>query len=244
MSVIGICRKCKRYHPVEGLTPETFGQAAFDWEYRHRACRLEYPDAVEFLSTSRSIPKGFDDRIYESEGVGPQWLDWKPNANVTIVYVSDAAFTMDLSALASSSTWTAGRESTSVANSSNYLDCRISGSYISGTTPTVDTEARLYYVSPIEDTPTWPDVFDGTDSAETVTNSQILNGLVLGWSGTVSATSNVTYPIVSALTMAQAFGIVPKNFLVFFAHAHVAALKTDAANTNSLFYQFIQAAIA
>jgi hypothetical protein len=244
MSVIGICRKCKHYHPVEGITPETFGQAAFDWEYRHRACRLEFPDAVEFISESRMFPKGFDDRAYADAGVGPQWLDWKSNAIVTIVYAADAAFTMDLSALGSSSTWLAGRESTIVSNSINYLDCRISGKYIAGTTSTVDTEARLYYVAPTEDTPTWPDVFDGTDSAETVTNSQILNGLVLGWSGTVSAVSDVTYPIVSALTMAQAFGVIPKAFLLFFAHAHVAALKTDAENTNSINYQFIQAAIA
>ena len=152
--------------------------------------------------------------------------------------------TLDLSELASSATFVAGRESSSVANSSNYLDCRISGKFISGTTPTAPAEARLYLITPTEDTPAWPDVFDGTDSAETVTNTNILDTLPLIWSGTASTTSNVTYPIVNAITLAQAIGVMPKNFALFFAHAHTAALKTDAANTNSLFYQFIQAAVA
>lgn len=244
MRVMGICRRCKHYHPVDGLTFETFGKAAFDWEYRHRQCELEYPGSVEFLSLRRSIPKNLDDREWNRLGEGPKWLDFTPNANVTTVYVNDVALTLDLSALASSSTFVAGRESTKVTNSSSYLDCGISGTYISGTTPTTPAESRLYYVRPTEDTPTWPDVFDGTDSAETVTNTNILDSLVLGWSGTVSATSNVTYPIVNALTLAQAFGYCPKDFVVFFSHAHTAALKTDAGNTNSLYYQFIQAAIA
>jgi hypothetical protein len=151
---------------------------------------------------------------------------------------------MDLSALASSATWVAGRESTWIVNSSNYLDFRITGKYITGTTSTVNTEARLYYLTATEDTPTYPDVFDGTDSAETVTNTQILDKLLLGWSGLVSASSDITYPITSALTLAQAFGFAPKNFGLFFSHAHVAALKTDAGNTNSIFYQGVYATIA
>lgn len=244
MKVLGICRKCKHHHLVEGITPDLFGQAAFDWQYRHRLCELEHPGSIEFLSINRRFPKGFDDRIFNDRGIGPQWMEWKENANVTIVYIADAAITMDLSALASSSTFAAGRESTSISNSSNYLDCKITGRFISGTTPTAPGETRLYYVPPYEDTPSWPDVFDGTDSAETVTNTNILDTLVLGWSGTVSTSTNITYPVVSAMSLAQAFGICPKAFVLFFTHYHTAALKTDAGNTNSFNYQFIQAAIA
>lgn len=240
--VFGICRRCKHYHPVEAV-PDLFGRLAFDWQYKHAACELEAPGSVEFLSPQRFIPKGFDDRIFEAAGRGPQWLDWKANADVKISYVADAAFTMDLSALAASATWVAGRESTWIANSSNYLDFRISGSFISGTTPTAPAEHRLYYLSATEDTPTYPDVFDGTDSAETLTNTNIRDSLIIGWSGTVSATSNVTYPCISALTMAQAFGVCPKNFGLFFTHAHTAALKTDAGNTNSFNYQGIYATV-
>jgi hypothetical protein len=244
ISYLGICRRCKKYHKVEGHNPLLFGQAAFDWEYRHRQCELEHPGSVEFISTERIFPKNFDDRPYETAGIGPQFLDWQENANATIVYIADAALTFDLTALPSSSTFVAGRESSVVTNSSNYLDCRISGAFISGTTPTAPAEHRLYCVTPTEDTPTWPDVFDGTDSAETVTNTNILDSLPMIWSGTASAVSNITYPIIGAMTLAQAIGFCPKAFVLFFTHFHTAALKTDAANTNSLYYQFVQAAIA
>lgn len=243
ISVVGICRRCKRYHPVKA-TPDRFGALAFDWFYKHASCDAEHPGSVEFLSPQRFIPRGFDDRVFEDAGQGPQWLDWKHNSDVKISYVADAAITMDLSALAASATFVAGRESTWITNSSNYLDYRISGNYISGTTPTAPAETRLYYLSATEDTPAYPDVFDGTDSAETITNSNIRDTLVLGWSGTASATSNVTYPIVSAITLAQAFGICPKHWGLFFTHAHTAALKTDAGNTNSLNQQGIYATIA
>jgi len=243
MRTFGICRRCKVKHELGGINPSIFGQAAFDWQYRHRECELELPGAVEFVTDRRHFPKGFDDAVYMDSGVGPQWLDWSPNANVTMVYVADAAITMDLSALASSSTFVAGRESTSVSNSSNYMDCNITGRFISGTTPTAPGETRLYIVTPYEDTPAWPDVFDGTDSAETVTNTNILDAMPIIWSGTVSTSTNVTYPVVSALTLAQAMGVMPKAFGLFFSHYHTAALKTDAGNTNSFNYQFIQAAV-
>jgi len=243
ISVMGICRVCKHFHEVTGITPDLFGRAAFDWEYKHRSCELEKPGSVEFLSTGRKIPKYFDDRVFEVAGQGPQWLDWRPNADVKLSYVADAAWTIDLSALGASATWVAGRESTWITNSSNYLDVEITGTFISGTTPTAPAEHRLYYVKATEDTPTYPDVFDGTDSAETLTNTNIRDSLVLGWSGTASTSTNVTYPIMSALTMAQAFGFVPKNIGLFFTHAHTAALKTDAANTNSIFYRPIYATV-
>lgn len=241
--VVGICRRCKHYHDVKAV-PDLFGRLAFDWQHKHRQCELESPGSVEFLSPQRFIPKGFDDRVFEAAGEGPQWLDWKPNADVAISYVADAAFTMDLSALAASATWVAGREATWITNSSNRLDAEITGKFISGTTPTAPAEHRLYYLKATEDTPTYPDVFDGTDSAETITNTNIRDGLVLGWSGTASTSSNITYDAISALTMVQAFGIMPKHFSLFFTHAHTAALKTDAGNTNSFNYRFIYATIA
>lgn len=245
IAVLGICRRCKHHHRVEA-SPDVFGRLAFDWEYKHRLCELETPGSVEFLSPHRIVPRGFDDSVFEAAGEGPQWLDWKHNADVAITYVADAAITMDLSALGTSATFVAGRESTAVANSTNRLDYEITGSFISGTSPTTPTEARLYCVRAIEDAPTWPDVFDGTDSAETVTNVNILASLPLIWSGTYSTTSNVTYPVVNAMTLSQAFGVVPKNWLLFFSHtcANAAALKTDAANTNSFFYRATYAQVA
>ncbi len=243
---LGVCHRCGNKGGMhEELTDPWGWQALMDqWNFKHRDCAALDPKNVETFSLDREIPRGFDDTELERLGVGPWWLTYGHNADIKLAYAADAAFTMDLSALASSSTLVAGRESSSVTNDTagvKMLDYKISGTYISGTTPTAGGEARLSGVQPTEDTPTWPDVFDGTDSAETITNTAIRDKLPILWSGDYSTSSNITYPIVSALTLAQAFGIVPGNFEVFFAHSQTAALKTDAGNTNSIFYKGVYA---
>jgi hypothetical protein len=234
ISIEAICHDCKHRHNID-VAPYIFGQAAMEWETKHRGHNFE------FLSPKRFLPKNFDDRIYEKVGRGPWWLDYKHNADIKLAYASDAAFTLDLANLASSSTWVSGREATSVDNTSNkYLDYFITGKFVSGTSP-VSGEARIYYIMPQDDTPTWPDVFDGTDSAETVTNTSILDRLPLGWSGGNSTSTNVTYPVVNALTLAQVFGICPYMFTIFFTHSQSVNLYNNAANTNQIFYKGVYA---
>lgn len=243
IKLVGICRRCKHYHDIDGC-PDSLGKLAYDWQFKHSHCELESPGSVEFISTLREIPRNFDDRGYNQIGQGPQWLDWRHNADVKLAYGADTAITMDLSALSSSSTFTSGRESASVDNSSaKYLDIRISGTYISGTSPSSGGETRLYLITPYEDTPTWPDQFTGSDSNRSVTSSNILDTLPFVWSGTVTSSSNGTYPIVSALTLAQVLGFCPKTFSLYFTHAHGVALRTIAGNTNSLYYQPLYATV-
>jgi hypothetical protein len=222
--VEAVCHDCRHRHRID-CQPWQFPAAMSEWERKHRGHNFE------FISLRRDIPKGFDDRTVEQAGRGPWWLDYKHNADIKIAYAADAAFTITLASLATSSTWVAGRESTSVSNTTNkYLDYDVTGKITTGTTPTVDTEIRMYGIRPIEDTPTWPDVFDGTDSAETVTNTQILATLPLLWSGTVSATSNIAYQIINGLTLAQCWGIVPDNFEIFVAHNTAVNLNATGGN--------------
>lgn len=240
---LGVCHRCKKQHE-EITDPWGFNALMEQWNYKHKDCALLDSKNVETFSMDRNVPKGFDDTELEKLGVGPWWLTYGHNADIKLAYAADAAFTLDLSALAASSTLVVGRESSSVTNDTagvKMLDYKISGSFISGTTPTAGGEARLSGVQPQEDTPTWPDVFDGTDSAETITNTAIRDKLPILWSGDYSTSSNIPYPIVSSLTLAQAFGIVPHHFEVFFAHSMTAALKTDAANTNGIFYKGVYA---
>jgi hypothetical protein len=226
-----VCHDCKHRHRITG-TPDTWLNRMSEWEVKHRQHN------VEFLSHNRLIPAGFDDEIFEQNGQAPWWLDYKHNADIKLAYAADAAFTITLASLASSSTWVAGREATSVSNGSNkYVDYEITGFITTGTSPTVG-DMRLYGIKPTEDTPTWPDVFDGTDSAETVTNTNILDRLSLLWSGTNSTTSNVNYPIVGAMTLAQAWGLVPKDFTIFVAHSTVAALNSTGGN-HAIYYRGI-----
>lgn len=218
-----ICHDCKHRHKIKG-TPNTWLTYMSEWEVKHRRHN------VEFLSHNRLIPRGFDDNIFEQQGEAPWWLDYKHNADIKLAYAADAQFTITLASLATSSTWVAGREATSVSNSSNkYVDYEITGKITTGTTPTAG-EIRLYGIKPIEDTPAWPDVFDGSDSNETVTNTNILDRLSLLWSGTNSTTSNVTYPIINSMTLAQAWGLIPSNFTIFVSHSTVAALNSTGSN--------------
>jgi hypothetical protein len=223
MKLLAICNECKQQHAIE-VPSYALPSAMSDWERKHRN------HDIEFLSPSRHIPKGFDDRRIEKTGQAPWYLNYAHNADIKLAYAADAAFTITLASLATSATWVAGREATSVSNGTNkYLDYEITGKITTGTTPT-SGDIRLYGVKPINDTPTWPDVFDGTDSAETVTNTSILDKIVTLWSSGNTTTSDIAYPIISALTLAQAWGFVPDNFTIFVAHSTVAALNATGGN--------------
>ena len=161
---------------------------------------------------------------------------------------AETTITMDLSALASSSTLLAGRESTQIDNTSNhYRDALVSGRIIVGTTPTLPCQLNVYvWGSHVSLATTAIDVLDGTDSAETLTNSTVLvNGLPLGAAVTILVnTSNQTY-YISPFSIASLFGgVMPKYWGLFVAHNMTAALKTDAGNTDSFSYVGITDTVA
>lgn len=147
-------------------------------------------------------------------------------------WAADAQLTISLASLASSSGLTAGREGTSYdASTTKEPDALVSGKITTGTTPTAGKTIEVWVVVPLNDTPTWPDVFDGTDSAETVTSRNVLFGCgALGAVISVDSTSDRTYPI-RPFSVAQLFGgIMPKAFTVFVVHDTVAALNATAGN--------------
>ena len=155
---------------------------------------------------------------------------------------------MDLSNLASSSTFLAGRESNQIDNTSTlYLDALVQGRIIVGTTPTVPCQLNIYvWGADTSLATTAIDVLDGTDSAETLTNSTVLtNSLILAQAAVIGVnTSNLTYPI-APFSIAQLFnGVMPKYWGLFVSHNMTAALKTDAGNTNSFSFNGITNTIA
>lgn len=153
-------------------------------------------------------------------------------ADRKIEYAASSALTITLASLASSASWLAGRESTAVDNTSNkYLDYLLAGKVTVGTTPTINTEIRIYVVALLDDT-TWPDVFDGTDSDETVTSAGVGSGfLKLAASMLVDATtSDRGYPF-GPVSVASLFGgVCPKKFVVFVAHNSGVALNSTGSN--------------
>ena len=142
-----------------------------------------------------------------------------PTGDVKTTFVATATITMSLASIATSATFVAGAESASQANSSLYTDARLTGKITVGTTPTINTQIRLYVFAAMDDTPTWPDVMDGTDSVETLTSVGVGEGfLKLAAIINVDAvTSNVAYNFTS-VPFSELFGNVPKNWGVFLAH--------------------------
>ena len=146
-------------------------------------------------------------------------------------YGSSSALTITLASLASSATFVFGRESTLVDNTSDlYLDYGLAGKVTTGTSPTNAKEIRIYLVGLMEDS-TWPDVFDGTDSDETVTSVGILNSCTrLAASIITDGTSNRTYPL-SVVSVKRAFlGFLPKKFSAFVTHSTAVNLNSTGSN--------------
>lgn len=145
--------------------------------------------------------------------------------------------TMDLANLASSSTFVAGRESSQIDNTTNkYLDAQVRGAISVGTTPTANTEIRVYvWGAHVSLSTTAIDTLDGTDSAETLTNTGILAALRLAVTIPVLATtSDIAYP-VPIFSVAQALGLgeLPQFWGLYVAHNTAVNLRNNVANTNA-----------
>lgn len=156
-----------------------------------------------------------------------------------ITYATKTSISMDLSALASSSSLLAGRESNEIDNTSNlYVDALVQGVVTVGTTPTTGKSIQVYvWGSDTAASTTTLDVLDGVDSAETLTNAGVRDALLKYGAGVLldAATSNQAYPI-GPFSVAQLFGSMPKYWGLFVTQETGVALKTDAANTNSFSY--------
>jgi hypothetical protein len=147
-------------------------------------------------------------------------------------YVASSAVTITLASLATSSTWLAGRESTAIDNSTNkYLDYLLAGNVTVGTTPTASTEIRVYVVAMVDDT-VWPDVFDGTDSVETVTSAGVGSGFLKLAAVMLcdATTSDRAYPF-GPISVASLFGgVCPRKFVVFVTHNTGVNLNATGGN--------------
>lgn len=151
---------------------------------------------------------------------------------------SGTTITMDLANLATSSTFVAGRESTQIDNTSNlYLDAQVCGSISVGTTPTANTEIRIYVWGAHVSLATKAiDVLDGTDSAETLTNTGILANLRLACVlPVIATTSDIAYQVLP-FSVAQYLGLgeLPRFWGLFVTHNTGVNLRNNAVNTNSL----------
>lgn len=133
-------------------------------------------------------------------------------------------------ARASSSTFVAGWESAEVNNTSDlYDDVHIEGFVTVGTTPTANTEIRIYVWGSNQSIATLTkDALDGTGSSETFGTVGIRDGIVslIATMYVDAATSNQRY-YFGAVGLAQFFGgIMPSYWGIYGSH-------NTGVNTNT-----------
>lgn len=153
--------------------------------------------------------------------------------DITQKWAADTQLTITLASLASDTNLLTGRESTAFAidGESFVEDILISGKITTGTSPTDGRVIEVYVVAPLNDTPTWPDVFDGTDSGETVTSAEIKQAL-LREVVTIDTnnTSDRTYPFAPVSVASLFGGVLPTDIVVFVTHSTGVNLNSTAGN--------------
>lgn len=152
-------------------------------------------------------------------------------ADIKIYYGTASDATITLASLASDTNLLAGTESDAIDNSTTLaLDYLISGKVTAGTSPTAARSIEVWAVGSWDGT-TWPDVFDGTSSTETVTSADIKAATCRLLSAMATAnTSDRTY-FFGPVSVAAVFGgVVPKKFVIFVVHNTGVNLNSTAAN--------------
>jgi hypothetical protein len=157
----------------------------------------------------------------------------------TTTYGSNTSITMDLSALASSSSLIVGRQSLTVTNATNqYIDALVRGNFTVGTTPAITGGLAVYvWGADIDPATTALGPIVGTDSGCTFTTTSLEATVIFVRKPSVRvATSDTKYQVKPFSVAALFSGVMPKFWGLYVAHDMTAALKTDAANTDSFSY--------
>lgn len=225
--LVAVCHDCRLRHEYPA-NPATWLRCMEEWGWKHPGHN------VEFHTPKRKIPRRLPrwlERTWEFFNRAPWWMEYSPNADIKLSYVASTAYTITLASLASSGTLVAGRESTGVDNTSNlYLDYLLGGKITTGTTVTA-ASIEVWAVPAVNDTPTYPDVFDGTDSDETVTSADIKRACLKLLASIPNDTTNSrTYWYAGASLAAACGGLVPSHHSLFVVHSSVAALHATGGN--------------
>lgn len=148
------------------------------------------------------------------------------------------ALTITLASLGTSSSWTAGRESTVVSNTSNqYLDFLVSGQVTTGTSPTGNPgEIRVYVYAPLKvasSTFSYPVAtttdLTAADAAATFETYQ-LGQLRLAAVSATNTTSDRKYSFAPFSIAALFGGVVPLKWGLFVSHNTGVNLNSTAGN--------------
>jgi hypothetical protein len=145
-------------------------------------------------------------------------------------YGNKTTITAAVASLASDTNLLAGIESSVIDNSTDgFDDILLSGKTTTGTSPTTARQIEIWAVA--WDGANWPDVFDGTTSAETITSSDIKNAICKPVA--ILATNNTsdrTYHYSGVSARAVFGGELPSKFVLFIVHNTGVNLNSTAGN--------------
>lgn len=158
--------------------------------------------------------------------------------DINPVYISPTSSSGGPESLATSSTWTGCYEwfKVDVAGMSPIpRTIRHHVKITVGTTPTTNTEIRIYLVAS-EDGSTWPDVIDGTPSTETFTSEGVRDGFacLAKIMRVDSTTSNRAYE-ASFDALSVFSGSLPDSYMVVVAHNTGVNLNSTSGNHTYLY---------
>lgn len=153
-------------------------------------------------------------------------------ADIKVAYGSSASVSNAIASLASSSGLTAGYQSEIIDNTSGlYKDFHIGGNLKVGSSGVAAGVAEIWVIPILDDT-NWPDVFDATESAETVTSREVLQ--TFGYRGAlinINAANDIVYPYWFSVLRATGGIAPPKKFVLFTVHNSSAALAASGHTT-------------
>ena len=145
-------------------------------------------------------------------------------------YGSKTTLTAAVASLASDTNLLAGIESSVIDNTTDgFEDIILSGKRTTGTSPTASRQIEVWAVA--WDSNAWPDVFDGTTGAETITSADIKNAICRAVA--IMPTNNTSDRVYSytGISAKQVFGgVLPSKFVLFTTHNTGVALNATAGN--------------
>lgn len=142
-------------------------------------------------------------------------------------FAASAALTQtNLDALASSATHVAGWESDAIDNSTNlYLDYAINAKLTVESAGIAAGEIRMYLVAEMEDA-SWPTVFDGTESAETIADVPTRDAICRLAAATETDTTASQEYYLMCPSVRAVFGHTPRKFVIFITQSTGANLES------------------
>ena len=156
--------------------------------------------------------------------------------NILWRYGTSTVITNAVASLASDTNLLAGYESAIIDNTTDgFEDIILSGKRTTGTSPTASRQIEVWAVA--WDSNAWPDVFDGTSSAETITSADIKSALCKAVAILpTNNTSDRTYSFTGVSMKSVFGGVLPSQYVLFIVHNTGVALNATAGN-HELRYQ-------